>query len=122
MSEGEEINKDPFHVDQLILDYDYLIYRIKDHVSTIHLETTNACRRQHDLITKGIVEDIIENNIKELRNVLGKCKELEAYILQLNALDSIVNTFHERVNEVIKQLRDIKVHNMNISEQNTSTR
>ncbi|AET40257.1 Cnl1p Ecym_5515 [Eremothecium cymbalariae DBVPG len=122
MSNGEEVNEDPFRVDKLILDYDYLIYRIKDHVLSIHLETTDICRKQNKLITEGIVEDIIDANIKGIEELLQKCGELEKYFVQLNAIDSIVGTFRERLDSIIKQYYDIKVHNERISEDNTTTK
>lgn len=121
MSRGEQLNNDPFHVDQLILDYDYLVYRIRDHISSVHVETTNVCRRQHELITKGIVEEVVHKNIEELGDILNKSKELEEYFTQLNAIDAIVASFHERVEDIIKQLRDIKVHNINILKESSTT-
>ncbi|AGO12582.1 AaceriAER242Cp [[Ashbya] aceris (nom. inval.)] len=121
-SQAEDVNRDPFRVDQLILDYDYLLYRIKDHVASIHLATTEVCRKQNQLVCSGIVEEIIDNNIKNVRELLAKCKELEAYFEQLNAIDGIVSTFHERMDEIVKQYRDIKVHTDSVSRDHAATK
>ncbi|AAS52923.1 AER242Cp [Eremothecium gossypii ATCC 10895] len=120
--QAEDVNNDPFRVDQLILDYDYMLYRIKDHVASIHLATTELCRKQNQLVCTGIVEEIIDSNIKNVRELLTKCKELETYFEQLHAIDGIVSTFHERMDEIVKQYRDIKVHTDSASRDHVATK
>lgn len=104
----EERHSDPFDVDKLSVHYDYLLYKIQDHVSSIHWKTTEIVKKQNEIVDKGIIEEVIDVNIRELRSLLEKCQELENHFDLLNQIDAIVQNFPERIDQVIKEYKELK--------------
>lgn len=96
---GGPVN-DPFGIDQLSVHYDYLLYRIQDYVTSIQLSTTEICQRQNGLVEKGIIEDVIDVNIREMHHLLNKCEELERHFDMLDQIDSIVQSLGPRLESV----------------------
>ncbi|QLG72044.1 hypothetical protein HG535_0C03980 [Zygotorulaspora mrakii] len=112
-SELERLNSelpadDPLNIDKLSVDYEYLIYKIKDYVQSIELETTQICRKQKELIENDIIVEIIDKNIRELKNILQKCDELENHFDMLDQISIITDAFKERLDNVVKEYKSSK--------------
>lgn len=107
----DENNRDPFHVDQLILHYDYLLYKIQDYVSTIHYETTQIIKQQHELITEGIINETINFNILVLKDLLAKCENLDQYFDRIEAIEDIVDAFGERLDKLMVKYHELHSSN-----------
>lgn len=105
---SEEEPCDPFKIDRLTVHYDYLLYKIQDYVSSIHLHTTEICKRQNELVTKEVIEGIIDENIAELQKLLVQCEELESSFDMLDQIDVIVQTFKQRIEDVVKEHKSLK--------------
>ncbi|SCU93134.1 LAMI_0E13344g1_1 [Lachancea mirantina] len=103
----EQGPQDPFGIDRLSVHYDYLLYRIQDYVSSIHLQTTNVCRRQNELVEQGIIGEVIDGNIEQMQKVLRQCEELENEFDKLDQIDQIVQSFHDRIKDVADSYRQL---------------
>lgn len=101
-------NEDPLGIDKLTIDYDYLLYKINDYVTSIQLETTAICKRQNELITGQIIEQVVEKNIEGLKNILNKCQELENHFDMLDQIAAISETFKVRLRQVLKDYKQLK--------------
>ncbi|SCU85308.1 LAFA_0D14972g1_1 [Lachancea sp. 'fantastica'] len=106
-TEPTQEQRDPFGIDRLCVDYDYLLYKIHDYVSSIQLRTIEICEQQNRLIEQGIIEQVIDKNVNELKKVLAKCDDLEAHFDMLDQLDGIVESFEPRLQKVIADHRDL---------------
>lgn len=102
MSEGDN---DPFKIDKLIVDYDYVLYKIQDELESIRLETLEVCEKQNQLVENGIIEDVIDANIAMTKELLEKCDELDKHYDQLDAVEGIVVSFKSRLKNVITQYK-----------------
>ncbi|CCE64375.1 hypothetical protein TPHA_0H01690 [Tetrapisispora phaffii CBS 4417] len=100
-------SKDNLGVDKLNVDFDYLLYKIKDYISTIELQTNEMCRKRHQLITKDIIEDIVDKNIADFKELLAKCEDLENYYNMLDQIEVITGTFEERLNQIVLDYSEI---------------
>ncbi|CUS21797.1 LAQU0S04e01002g1_1 [Lachancea quebecensis] len=105
--ETTEGTRDPFGIDRLSVDYDYLLYRIQDHVTSIQLSTTEICRQQNQLVEQGIIKDAIDVNIEEMHRMLQKCEELEAHFDMLDQIDGIVQAFRPRLDAIVREHREL---------------
>lgn len=101
-------NEDPLGIDKLSVDYDYLLYKISDYVTSIQMETTAICRRQNELVTEDIVEGVIEKNIEGFSEVLKKCEELENHFDMLDQIAQISESFKMRLKQIIQDYKCLK--------------
>ncbi|CCC70807.1 hypothetical protein NCAS_0F03230 [Naumovozyma castellii] len=102
------LDADPLGIDKLSVDYDYLLYKIRDHVESIQLQTTQLCRTQNELVTNEIVENIIDRNISEFKLLLEKCEELENHFDMLDQIAIITESFNDRISAIIADYKQIK--------------
>lgn len=105
---SQEPHEDSLGIDKLSVNYDYLLYKIADHVSTIEFQTNQICRRQNELITKDIVGGIIDENIKHFKGILRKCEELENHFDMLDQINSITENFKTRLAQVARDYKELK--------------
>ncbi|EDO18112.1 hypothetical protein Kpol_1031p16 [Vanderwaltozyma polyspora DSM 70294] len=106
----EEINsnnEEMLGIDKLSVDYDYLLYKINDYVNSIQIQTKEVCQRQNELISQNVVEDIVDVNIQSFKDILSKCEELENYFTMLDQIEMISDTFHGRIDDVLKEYRKL---------------
>ncbi|SCU79763.1 LADA_0B03004g1_1 [Lachancea dasiensis] len=101
-SESVGQSVDPFGIDRLSVDYDYLLFKIHDVVSSIQLKTIEICEQQNNLVEKGIIEQVIDSNLQNLQELLKKCEELETHFDMLDQIDVIVDSFRPRLEKVIQ--------------------
>lgn len=101
-------NEDALGIDRLTVDYDYLLYKINDYVTSIQLETTAICKRQNELITEQIIDQVVEKNIEGLNSILQKCEELENHFDMLEQIAAISENFKVRLMHVLKDYKSLK--------------
>ncbi|CAI4057372.1 hypothetical protein SUVZ_02G4690 [Saccharomyces uvarum] len=106
--ESASAGDDPLGIDKLTVDYDYLLYKIKDYVQSIQLDTTELCKKQNELIVSGIIENTIGKNIVKFEELLKKCDELENHFEMLNQLAMITDTFKERIAVAVHDYNELK--------------
>lgn len=103
----EPLNEDPLGIDKLSVDYDYLLYKIRDYVSSIEFQTNEICRRQHELITEHIVAEVVEENIRMFKQLLKKCEELENYFDMLDQINLITEKFKTRLAQATREYKEL---------------
>ncbi|AQZ14930.1 CNL1 (YDR357C) [Zygosaccharomyces parabailii] len=103
----EATNEDPLGIDKLSVDYDYLLYKIADYVSSIEFQTNQICKRQHELITEHIVSEIVEENIKMFKELMRKCEELENHFDMLDQINLITEKFKMRLAQVSRDYKEL---------------
>lgn len=101
-------NEDPLGIDKLSVDYDYLLYKINDYVTSIQMETIAICKRHNELITDGIVEGVIEKNIQGFDEILKKCQELENHFDMMDQIAQISESFKFRLKHIIHDYKCLK--------------
>ncbi|SCV06127.1 LANO_0H22694g1_1 [Lachancea nothofagi CBS 11611] len=106
--ESAQEPRDPFRIDQLCVDYDYLLYKIQDYVSSIQLKTIEICEQQNRIIEEGILKEIIDVNVCGLQEVLLKCEELEAHFDMLDQIDVIAQSFGPRLQQIVKEHKELQ--------------
>lgn len=95
-------------INKLILDYDYLIYKINDYVQSIQLRTNLLCKEQNRLIETEIIGGLIDSNINHLNYISKKCDELETHFDMMDQIDLIVQSFKNRLQCVKYEYDDLK--------------
>lgn len=103
----EATSEDPLGIDKLSVDYDYLLYKIADYVSSIEFQTNQICKRQHELITEHIVSEIVEENIKMFKELMRKCEELENHFDMLDQINLITEKFKMRLAQVSRDYKEL---------------
>ncbi|CAI4038216.1 hypothetical protein SMKI_04G5570 [Saccharomyces mikatae IFO 1815] len=106
--ESVSTRDDPLGIDKLTIDYDYLLYKIKDYVQSIQLDTTELCKKQNEVMVNGIIENTIDKNISKFKQLLEKCDALENHYEMLNQLAMITDTFKERIAEAVNDYNELK--------------
>ncbi|CCK69606.1 Cnl1p KNAG_0C05050 [Huiozyma naganishii CBS 8797] len=105
---GPEVTSDdPLGINKLTMDFDYLMYKISDYVESIQLQTNEHCSRQNQLIVGDIIEEVIDKNIAEFRDLLKKCDDLETHFDMLDQLAVIAATFKERLAQISKDYKTV---------------
>ncbi|GCE98871.1 cyclin cln1 [Zygosaccharomyces mellis] len=105
---SEESNDDSFGIDRLSMDYDYLLYKISDYVSSIEFQTNEICKRQNVLITENIVNGIVDENIENFKEIVTKCEKLENYFDMLDQINMITENFKTRITLVARDYRELQ--------------
>lgn len=91
-------------IDQLSVDYDYLVYRISDRVKSLELEATRLVQRQNELVGQ-VSERVIDENIERFRGVLRGLDELEEYFAMMEQIGMITDSFKERLDSAMAALK-----------------
>lgn len=95
-------------INRLILDYDYLLYKINDYVQSIQLRTSLLCKEQNRLIETDIISGLINSNIEHLNYILKKCDELETHFDMMDQIDQIVQSFKNRLQSVRLEYNELR--------------
>lgn len=106
----EEESADTLGINKLIIDYDYLLYRINDYVQSIQYKTELVCKSQNHLINDEIIEGQIDTNIEHFKEILKQCEELENHFDMMDQIDMIVKMFNERLHSITKDYNELKTN------------
>ena len=100
--------EDALGINKLIVDYDYLLYKINDRVQSIQYRTDLLCKRQNQLIGDDIIRGLIDVNIDHFKHILKQCDELENHFDMMDQIDMIVQTFKNRLQDINTEYTNIK--------------
>lgn len=99
---------DPLGINQLTVDYDYLMYKINDYVQSIQIQTNDLCKQQTALIQEGVIEGTIDKNVAGFKELLEKCSELNNYFDMLEQISMIAEMNKERLSSICADLKTIR--------------
>lgn len=90
---------DPLHLKQLALNYDYLIYKINDHISTLSEQTYQSVSNKQILIKQNYLQDQLglDKEMNNINQLIDQCNDLESNFMKLNQLETFVNDFKSRL-------------------------
>lgn len=114
-NDSQKIDQDvnDLGINRLILDYDYLLYKINDYVQSIQLRTNLLCMEQNRLIEADIIDGLINANIDHLKYILEKCDELETHFDMMDQIDQIVQSFKDRLQSIRSEYNQLKKNEKN---------
>ncbi|CAL9735861.1 biogenesis of lysosome-related organelles complex 1 subunit Cnl1p [Monosporozyma servazzii] len=107
-SRSNEEEEDALGINKLIIAYDYLLYKINDHVQSIQYRTDMMCKRQNQLIEEDIIRGQIDVNIEHFKHILKQCDELETHFDMMDQIDTIVQTFKDRLQDINAEYNNIR--------------
>ncbi|ODQ78322.1 hypothetical protein BABINDRAFT_168496 [Babjeviella inositovora NRRL Y-12698] len=90
-------NDDPLQIKLLALNFDYLLYKISDHVNALSQDTYTAIHGQQgefDELDLPVLDASMEHILKVL---LPKLCELEANLMAIGQVSDIAKLFRERI-------------------------
>ncbi|KAK6463156.1 hypothetical protein DFJ63DRAFT_334713 [Scheffersomyces coipomensis] len=101
---NSEADPDPLEIRKLALSYDYLIYKINDHISNLADTTYESITTKQKLIEVNYLEDQLNlsQELTEIDQLLDQCNQLEMEFLKLDQLQIFINDFKNRI-EVIEK-------------------
>lgn len=105
----EDDSSDPLELHKLSLSYDYLIYKINDHVALLSETTHQSILRKQELITTDYLQDQLQlaKEFKEIDEILEKCRNLELDFLKLDQLGGFIGEFKERVTQLERVFKEL---------------
>ncbi|KAG2732517.1 hypothetical protein G9P44_004934 [Scheffersomyces stipitis] len=98
-SRDSEDDPDPLELRKLALSYDYLIYKINDHVSTMADTTYQSILSKQKLIENNYFEDQLhlQDELDHVETLLDNCTQLELEFMKLDQLKMFIDDFKSRL-------------------------
>lgn len=99
------MDDDPLQIKDLAVSYDYLMYKIHDHIALL-LETTFALvEAKQRLIEQDYFQQQLhlDESIAEAQAQLGQCDEIELSFMKLEQLYAFVDDFKLRISRLEKE-------------------
>ncbi|CAK9438662.1 uncharacterized protein LODBEIA_P28860 [Lodderomyces beijingensis] len=111
-SPGEE--PDPLELRKLSLTYDYLLFKIRDHIKTLTDQTYAAVLQRQELISKDYLEDQLQlsKQYKDIEELIRTCDDLEAEFMKIDQLEMFIEGFKERLGILERRLDTIRTENI----------
>ena len=105
----EDDSSDPLELHKLSLSYDYLIYKINDHVALLSETTHQSVLRKQELINNDYLQDQLQlaKEFKEIDEIMEKCRNLELDFLKLDQLGGFIGEFKERVTQLERVFKEL---------------
>lgn len=101
---------DPLELRNLAVSYDYLLFRIKDQVSTLTEITQQSVQNKRMLIEeKYFKEELnLENEFKEIDALFRMCDEIQLSFLKLDQLVDFVADFRSRLEHLEEEFDKLR--------------
>lgn len=97
--------EDPLGLKELALNYDYLIYKMNDHMNNLSELTYTAVKDKEILVNEYLEKKLqLDKEMKEIDSILQKCEELELEFMKLDQLSSFIEGFKKRLDTIESQL------------------
>lgn len=95
-------DEDPLVLKDLALNFDYLMYKIGDHISNLSEMTYDAVNAKQNFVNKEYLQGQLklDGEIEEIDFILDKCKELELEFMKLDQLYLFVEDFKSRLSRL----------------------
>lgn len=93
---------DPLELRKLSLSYDYLVYKINDHISTLAETTYQSVLQKQHMIEHDYFHDQLRlhDELAALDALAASSKDLELEFMKLDQLHMFIEQFKERVAEL----------------------
>ncbi|GBL50986.1 hypothetical_protein [Candidozyma auris] len=90
---------DPLKIKDLAVTYDYLMYKIHDHIATLSEITYKSVQTKQRLIEQDYFQHQLhlDENVAEIQSLLKSCDDIELQFMKLDQLYSFVDDFKARV-------------------------
>lgn len=93
--------EDPLEITQLSLSYDYLLYKIKDHISSLSEATYNAVLNKQNLSQEYLQDQLhIEREIDLINKSIQITNELELSFMKFAQLQMFIEDFKIRLDRL----------------------
>lgn len=97
--------EDPLGLKELALNYDYLIYKMNDHMNNLSEQTYTAVKEKEVLVNEYLEKKLqLDKEMKEIDLILKKCEQLELEFMKLDQLSSFIEGFKNRLDTIESQL------------------
>lgn len=93
------MSDDPLELKQLAIKYDYLIYKINDHISTLSEQTFLAVTKKTELVSDDYFDQQLQldQRLQKADQLLRQCNDIDMLFLKLSQLYMFVDDFKERI-------------------------
>jgi len=90
---------DPLEIKDLAVKYDYLIYKINDHIANLADITHQSVSNKRKLIDEEYFDQQLhlDEQLADADRLIDECKELETLFMKLDQLYMFVGDFKQRV-------------------------
>ncbi|KAG7661313.1 uncharacterized protein J8A68_005205 [[Candida] subhashii] len=108
-----ETDPDPLELRQLAVSYDYLIYKIGDHMQTLMETTYASILNKQDLINSEYFDKQLQlsKQFEQIDRMLEPCNKLELEFLKLDQLGMFIADFKQRLNVLESEFSELD-HNI----------
>ncbi|CUM46790.1 unnamed protein product [Debaryomyces tyrocola] len=102
-------DEDPLVLKNLAVNFDYLMYKINDHISNLSEKTFHAVNAKQDFVNGEYLQKQLdlEKEINEIDLILSRCNELELDFMKLDQLYLFVEDFKSRLNSLEDGFKEI---------------
>lgn len=90
---------DPLKIKDLAVSYDYLMYKIHDHITTLAEKTYESVQKKQQLVENDYFHDQLhlDENIADAQELLKQCDEIQLQFMKLDQLYVFVEDFKKRL-------------------------
>lgn len=108
-NEMADKDEDPLVLKNLAVNFDYLMYKINDHISNLSEKTFNAVNAKQDFVNSEYLQKQLnlEKEINEIDLIISKCNDLELDFMKLDQLYLFVEDFKSRLNSLEDGFKEI---------------
>lgn len=99
------MDDDPLRIKDLAVNYDYLMYKIHDHIALLLETTFSLVESKQRLIEQDYFQQQLQldKNIADAQALLDQCDDLELQFMKLDQLYLFVDDFKDRVARLEKE-------------------
>lgn len=99
------MDDDPLRIKDLAVSYDYLMYKIHDHIALLLETTFSLVESKQRLIEQDYFQQQLQldKNIADAQALLDQCDDLELQFMKLDQLYLFVDDFKDRVARLEKE-------------------
>lgn len=88
---------DPLAINKLAVSFDYLMYKIKDHIESLSEETYEVVSYKQNFIDGYIDQIGLEKTFEQSDKLIQKCDDLEMELYKLEKIEEFVGEFKNRI-------------------------
>mmetsp|Transcript_8495 Transcript_8495/g.10582 ORF Transcript_8495/g.10582 Transcript_8495/m.10582 type:complete len:109 (-) Transcript_8495:1011-1337(-) len=102
-------DEDPLVLKSLAVNFDYLMYKINDHISNLSEKSYNAVSAKQDFVNEEYLQKQLnlERELQEIDEILNKCNELELDFMRLDQLYLFVEDFKSRLDSLEHGFKEV---------------
>lgn len=96
---------DPLAINKLAVSFDYLMYKIKDHIESLSEETYEAVNHKQNFIDNYIDQIQLDKTFEQSDTLIRKCDNLEMELYKLEKIEEFVGDFKNRIAILESEIR-----------------